>query len=308
MSRRARRLLTVTMTMVALLLLAYLGISAYVATQVTRSVRKEITRDPAALGLAAEEVSFPSATDQLTLRGWLLGGGGERLIIVVHGKDGTRASNNILEISQGLAGAGYDVLSFDMRGHGRSDGERFSLGWYERRDIHGAVEFARARGYTRIGLLGFSMGGATSLMATAENEAIQAVASDSAYADLEQLLEVQLPKNSHLPSLFNPGILAMVQLLYGPDVDKIRPADSVRQISPRPLLVMHGLDDTFIPPFNGERLRDAYNSTGAQVRYETFPGAGHVKLYESDPARYMQVLLAFFDDALGRAQERAAGS
>jgi dienelactone hydrolase len=50
---------------------------------------------------------------------------------------------------------------FDFRAHGRTAA---SSGYLERQDALAAVEFLRARGIERIGLLGFSMGGSVAML------------------------------------------------------------------------------------------------------------------------------------------------
>jgi len=57
-----------------------------------------------------------------------------------------------------LQEAGFSVLMFDFRAHGRSDGRLSTSGYLEQRDVLGAVAFLRAKGLIRLGLFGFSMG------------------------------------------------------------------------------------------------------------------------------------------------------
>ena len=57
----------------------------------------------------------------------------------------------------------------DLRGHGQSSPARMSFGLKEHRDILGAVDWLKGRGYRpgHIGVLGQSMGGASTLYAVA---------------------------------------------------------------------------------------------------------------------------------------------
>ncbi|CAA9583571.1 MAG: hypothetical protein AVDCRST_MAG88-3640, partial [uncultured Thermomicrobiales bacterium] len=224
--RGPRRLLLLVVLAVMLVALVYASLSVYMAATLTRVSRQAPGTDPRALGLQVEDVAFRSQEDGLTLRGWFLpapnpAGGPpvDRLIVVVHGRNGVRddASIGLLPIARALLGAGYNVLLFDLRGHGESEGERYSLGWYERRDVKGALDWAEGRGFSRIGIYGFSMGGATVLLTAAEDPRPAAVAVDGAYADLAELLAVQVPKQSGLPPVFTPGVILAVRLLYGAD-------------------------------------------------------------------------------------------
>ncbi len=63
-----------------------------------------------------------------------------------------------------------NFLLFDFRAHGQSGGELISIGCYEQRDVHAAIDFlahdTRTKGLPLIGI-GVSMGGATLLGAAA---------------------------------------------------------------------------------------------------------------------------------------------
>ena len=71
-------------------------------------------------------------------------------------------------IARDLTRHAYAVLMFDLRGHGESDGDRLSIGYHERKDVLGAVDFAEEKGFEKIGVLSFCMGAATSLRAAAD--------------------------------------------------------------------------------------------------------------------------------------------
>ena len=53
---------------------------------------------------------------------------------------------NMAAIGQGLHKLKYDVLLFDLRGHGVSDPARLSMGRRERRDIQAVLAEISARG------------------------------------------------------------------------------------------------------------------------------------------------------------------
>src|SRR6185295_13819331 len=143
-----------------------------------------------------------------------------------------------------LVRAGYTVLVFDLRGSGESGGERFTLGAQEVRDVEGALDFLRQRGLASDGvsLVGFSMGGATALLTALDEPAVRAVAEDSGYADLGDLLDVEVPKASHLPPLFTPGMALAVRALIGVDLYAIRPVDGMPRLAAEgvPVLFVHG--------------------------------------------------------------------
>src|SRR5258705_85953 len=179
---------------------------------------------------------------------------------------------------------GFAVLPFDVRGMGASPPAPFSLGYFEQRDVLGAVDFLRSGplpypelGRTHaIGGWGISMGAATLLLAAAREPAIQAVVSDSAYAAISPILEREVPKSASLPPLFTPGALLAARALYGMAFYAVRPVEVVANIAPRPIFFLHGDGDDYMPPPNMGLLVDAARSApNAQVQSWLCPGVKH---------------------------------
>src|SRR5438067_1027279 len=243
--------LTLTLlTTPAVLTLGYAGISTFVATRLAYAPPEPVTTTPAALGLDFRAVTFPSRGDSVPLRGWFIPGllpdgrmTAQRAIIVVHGARSTCADPGVLDLSGELARYGFAVLAFDMRGMGASPRAPLSMGYFEQRDVLGAVDFLRSGPlpYPELGRprviagWGVSLGAVTLLLAAAKEPAIRALVSDSGYPDFASILEREVPKRGHLPPLFTPGALLAAQALYGINFYDVRPVDTVARIAPRPI-------------------------------------------------------------------------
>lgn len=141
---------------------------------------------PADFGLDYEDVEF-DANDGTTLRGWLIKGGTDKVVIQSHfGVQCSRAGytpegkgliklwkENISFLWQAkyLNEQGYTVLMYDMRNHGQSD--RGSIPWVcwgpeEGKDVLAAVDFITEHpdyGDASIGLLSICMGGSATTYA-----------------------------------------------------------------------------------------------------------------------------------------------
>jgi fermentation-respiration switch protein FrsA (DUF1100 family) len=296
---------------------AYTALSIYIATQLVYAPQKPIYATPASLGLQFKYVTFLSRTDQVQLKGWYIPGvlpngnlTSQRTIIMVHGDRTNRADKDagLLNLSGDLARHGFAVLAFDMRGSGESQPEPLSLGYFEQRDVLGAVDFLRSGtvpypdlGRTRIiGGWGVSMGAATLLMATAQEPAIRAVVSDCTYADIIPILEREVPERGHLPPLFTPGALFATRVLYGMDFYAVRPVDIVASIAPRPIFFIHGTSDTYVPTPNMNILAAAARTApNANVQTWLVPGAAHAQSFNTEGAVYVDRVVAFYNAALG---------
>jgi fermentation-respiration switch protein FrsA (DUF1100 family) len=315
--RNIRWLVGALLILSAVLMTAYTALSLYIATVLVYVPQKPITRTPADLGLKFQYVTFPSREDHIQLRGWFIPGvlasgslTAQRTIIVVHGVRTNRADPGaeILDLSGEFARHGFAVLAFDMRGMGESPPAPLSLGYFEQRDVLGAVDFLRSGplpypdlGRPRIiGGWGVSMGAATLLLAASQEPAIRAVVSDCAYADIIPILEREVPNGSHLPPLFTPGALIAADALYGIDYYAVRPVDVVAKIAPRPIFFIHGDADTYIPPSNMSALAaGARTAPDAHVQTWLVPGAAHARSFVHMPKEYVSRVVAFYTATLG---------
>jgi uncharacterized protein len=329
MGMALRRAVAALMVLAGLLTLGYVGASSYIAEQLVYEAPKPIVKTPASLGLRFANVTFPSRDDHINLRGWLIPGvladgrlTVDRVIVAVHGTRTNRESpgDHLLELTAALARHGFAVLSFDMRGMGESPPAPLSMGNLEQRDVLGAVDFLRAGqvsfpelGRPRmIGGLGISMGASTLLLAAAREPAIQAVVSDSAYAEVVPILEREIAKRSvapigRVPGVFAPSALLMARLLYGVDFFAARPVATVARIAPRPLFLIHGTADDYVPIANFHQLDAAATSVpSAHVTTWIVPNARHAQAFKKTGAEYVTRVVTFFDAALGGDQSSAA--
>lgn len=283
----------------ATLLLVYVGLSTIVADRLSRPERHPLAGTPAEHGLAFEAGEFASPLDGARLRSWWLPApGSDRAIVVVHGRNSNRTARDgaLLRQTAALAGAGYNVFTYDGRAHGESGGDRYSLGPLEQWDVAGAVAQVRRRGIQpgKIFLLGHSMGAATALLAAPRLPEVAGVIADSPYARLTDLLGVELPRASGLPALFNPGILFMGNALWGIDLHAAAPEESIRRVPPRPILFIHSETDELIPVEHSRRL---WRLSGeVPGRLWTVAGPKHDQVYSALPEEYLRRVTAFLEE------------
>jgi len=294
--RPRRRWLKVVCLLVALMIAAAAVVAGVVGWQLTHPDKKPITNRPEALGLPYQNVQFMSSLDQVLLRGWLIPAGEkkDRIVIFAHGYRMNRSAEEAaLPTAKALQEQGIASLLFDFRNSGESEGTSTSVGQFEKFDLLSAIDFANALGYKNIGLVGYSMGGAVSLMAAHESEDVLAVAADSPFADLRPYLEENLPVWSDLPAFpFTPLILWEIPLLTGMDPDQVRPIEAVKQLGEKPVLLIHAQADEKIPAQNSEQLKDASVSPSTELWLG--PGTEHVGTYQAVPEEYLTRVTQFF--------------
>jgi fermentation-respiration switch protein FrsA (DUF1100 family) len=255
--------------------------------------RHRAAETPGDLGLYYQDVAFTSE-DGLTLRGWYLPSTNGAAILIGHGIGGARS----LGPAQVLARHGYGVLTYDWRAHGESDGDLCTFGYYEVRDVKGALAWLQAQpgvDPNRIGMLGESMGAVAAIRAAAQLPQIKAVVAASPYADLKEAIR-NVWTGTGLPSFpFVPLQIALGEMRTGLDLAALQPLRDVANISPRPILILAGGQDPITGPDAGARL---YAAAGEPKELWFEPEVGHQSFLSIDPQEYERRVVSFFDTAL----------
>ncbi len=250
--------------------------------------------DPERLGFQYVDVDFPSR-DGLTLSGWYVPPQNKATIVLCHGFGGNRLM--VGPIARLLVKHGFGALMFDFRAHGRSAGDLSTWGWLETDDLLGALDTLKQRPEvdpTRIGVLGFSLGGQVALRTAPGCELIRAVAAEgpspAVLADHQLSPRVTLKKILFMPYLWL--LYGYHRLLVGTPTP-IGVIESMDKIAPRPLLLITSGEA-------GEKLfvRHLFaRAKDPKTLYE-IPEARHVAGVLARPEEYEQKLVEFFSQAL----------
>ena len=276
----------------------YVGFSWLAARKLLRPPRLVCDWHPGVLGLRHEDAEH-IARDGGRLRGWIIHPSqGEPLatVLVLHGFTRSRWDDKYMCPSMFmLASAGFRVAAFDLRGHGESGG-RSSLGLREAEDAEELVRMLRERFGGRLGVLGFSLGGAVALMLAARGS-VDAVVADSPYVDILEsargwVKRAGTPLRQLLLASF-PLIVRFASLELGFEPSKL----VLHPLAPRiriPTLIIAGRRDDLVPLSSIERFHRAAVEAGAPVELWV-TGSGHVESLKDDPVGYRERVTGFFE-------------
>lgn len=255
---------------------------------------------PSRYQAAYDEVSFVTS-DDVTLKGWLIKPDRVKesapAIIICHGLGANRS--DFTDLAASLLRRGYLVLTFDFRAHGESGGARSSLGLHEQKDVAAALAYVRSRKDVdpqRIGIYGFSLGGATAVLSAAKNGGFSAVVADSAFTSLRDQARTAITGFYHLPSFPFLSLTTLAYRLYFfASVDAVDPEKAIAKLSPVPVLIIAGEGDDLIPVENGKRL---YAAAKDPKELWIIPNALHGGTLAAAGAEYEQRVGRFFENHL----------
>jgi pimeloyl-ACP methyl ester carboxylesterase len=249
------------------------------------------------------EVQFRDSQDKLTLDGWLFRAQSpDHYIILSHGYGGNRMvfGDDTLNFIRQAIEKDYNVLTFDFRASGTSEGEYSTIGYNEKYDLLGAIDFAKNNGAKHIALLGFSMGGATSILAAAENPGIiDAVISDSSFHNLRSYLFTNLSTWSNLPTFpFSFFIVPLSSLLSRADVSEVNPAKVLPKIPADKVMLIHSKSDTRVNYLESEKLLRATDSSALYWLIIEDNGPDHSQIIKKYPTEYTRRVFDFIDQKI----------
>lgn len=213
-------------------------------------------------------------SDQVTLvaRRWLCPEPPAASVVLVHGFCASTVDPAVVAVAEALHASGFDVVSYDARGHGRSTGES-TLGDLEQHDVAAAVELARQRSGDVV-LVGASMGAIAALRYAATDPTLRGVVSVSCPA------RWTLPVNpaaaaAAVMTRTPPGRAVLARML------KVRVARRWTNPEPPvslvarlqvPVAVVHGTADRFIPV---KAAYELFANAGEHRSLDLVPGMGH---------------------------------
>ena len=268
----------------------------------SRPMDLRLKSTPADFGIPYEDVVFNSQ-DSVRLNGWFVPPRGvSAIIICTHGLFRNRVE--VLARIMPLAQQGYGALLYDSRSHGTSAKAKVSLGYFERYDVLGAIQYVRRRyqdalQQPQIVLLGVSMGAVAILQAAEESKDYSAVILDSPFSTLRETavrhswLFFKLPRYP-FPSL----VMFWFERLSGFNPDRVDSNNAIRHMEPVPTLIIASEGDVRMGTGVAKDLFEACRAPIKKLEIfgKDVPHGAAARLH---PEEYSKLLKGFLDEALG---------
>jgi dipeptidyl aminopeptidase/acylaminoacyl peptidase len=246
--------------------------------------------------LHPQEFRFASRT-HATIAASFYPGARPATIVLSHGYGDNQAE--MLPYADFLHAQGFSIVTYDMRNRGRSTGDAVTLGALEYLDLISVIDQLMIRpdvDHGRIAAMGVSLGGSTTVMSAANDPRIRAVVDDSGFSDAPNVIETSFEHFIGLPAFpFAPITVFLVRLRTGLDPNQVQPQDVIARISPRPLLIIHCMGDTVVPPANSERM---FAAARQPKQFWRVPHGSHADAHDVARAEYERRVSEFLDEAL----------
>jgi alpha-beta hydrolase superfamily lysophospholipase len=259
-------ILTILLILVAVILL--FPIVLHLAYRAPR-IRERAT--PEKYGLTYREHYIPTVKEK-RLFSWLIPA--EKsccTMVIVHGWGAN--AEMMLPLAQPFHRDGMDVVLYDARNHGQSDGDSFSSLPRFAEDLAKVLEWVKQRSPDhQIVVLGHSVGAAAAILTASRGQEIDLVISVSGFAHPKLMMNRHLDR-PWLPKFLRPLIMNYIQWVIGFRFDDIAPMNRVPHLR-CPVLLAHGTDDTVVP-IDDMHLIEASATAERPVQVVAVEGAQH---------------------------------
>ncbi|MBV1885858.1 MAG: alpha/beta fold hydrolase [Parvibaculaceae bacterium] len=291
-------------TLVVLWAIIFLGV---IPSQVVQGNNSAMSETPADRGLAFEEFTLTSRTDDIKLEGWWIPAENPKgIFLFIHGANGSKEGQYLesLNLYRDMVSAGYTVVAPDLRNHGtsgRSASGTLMFGLEEKDDVLAVIDMITQRAPDLpLYAGGVSMGGGTLVHTLAEETPIRAAllwdplldATSSSAGGIKAMLE--------LPDALITPVIWSAQTFFGLPTES---AIELGKTLTTPILIIQDEDDPVTLAKFSQELADANDNVSMIViptpelpnalLTENGGWATHGAAYELYPTEFIAHLTTF---------------
>ena len=268
------------------------GFSWLITHAKSRPGDSKVVLTPAEYNIPFQKIQFPSL-DSTQLAGWWLPAKNSPVVIIYcHGL--FRSRQEMLERAAHFHQKGYAGFLFDFRRHGESKGELSSIGYLERLDVLGAIQYIRQNLQIKAPIVTWavSMGTAATMLAAVDTDQMDGLILDSSFLSFEHTITHHAQLYFGLPKFpIVDEIIAFTKWQIGFTKEAFDMRRAIQKIDDCPVLFIAGERDRRMPPEISQELFELSNSTHKKI--VVIPQATHGAAHRMHPELYENEINSF---------------
>ena len=242
----------------------------------------------------SQEVEIKSF-DGLKLRGvWVPAEKPSGTILLAHGYRSSKLVDFSLAFGMYHA-LGMNILLPDQRAHGKSAGRYITFGVKESRDMQSWIDYHNKEfGEFPLVLSGLSMGASTVLYLADANlpQNVKGIIADCGFTSPREIIKTVFHRVIHLPAAPTLFVADLFARLFAGFSLTEKDTRKTLQNSKLPVLLVHGVEDGFVPC---EMTKQGYDACNGEKDLLLVEKADHGVSFLVDKPRYTKMVIDFLD-------------
>jgi uncharacterized protein len=308
-SKKKRKSNSVILIFVYLILILFIIVSLlslYMALGIIHPEKKAIEPFSSNIIPDYRDIAFFDIEKEITLKGWYFkAGNSKNTVIFAHGYGENRLQfgNKTPDMIKTYLQNNYNVLTFDFRNSGNSEGNITTMGYNEVNDLLGAIRYVKSSlGAENIILFGFSTGATSCLLTCEKSSDITAVIADTPYMNIESFVDDSLymkELNLNLPEfIFKKTTSKALELITNINYSKYDVSNNLSSVKMPPVMLIHASDDTIVPVSGSSRFYSLISRNGNNNIIWIVENSSHLESYNKYTDVYIQKTLDFIKNTI----------
>lgn len=220
--------------------------------------------------------------DGLKLRGEYFDLGFDRCVVILSGR--SESVKYCYFFAPPYEKAGYNVLVFDSRAHGLSEGKYNCVGIKEYRDLIKWIELAHSLGNSEVVLHGVCIGGSTAIFAATDPscpEYVTRLTVEGLFTSFYESFAEHTRRKGKPAFPVAQQMRLLCKRRLGIDIKKFAPERCIDRLK-LPILMLHGKEDIFSVPDKAQELFDKCGSTDKTLLWFEHGTHSHLRYFNTE--------------------------
>ncbi len=251
---------------------------------------------PSHLNLPYEEIDF-ELEKNLNTKIWLIKNpNSKKIVIYLHGVEESKLFG--LPYAKFLYENNFNVVLFDFRRHGNSNGKFCTYGFYEKYDVKKIIDFILQRNdfqNKKIALMGISMGAAIAIQTAVIDDRISCMIAENSFTTLRKIFDDYQRRIIKLPFHYLRNLVfSRCEKIANFNSKQISPIEDITNLKIPILFIASQSDDRIAPKYSEE----LYEKATCEKEILRIENANHINAIDVEKEKYISTVISFLDKNL----------